>query len=178
MIMKHFILTLTLLQGINSKMIFDFNIKANIQDWIVVDDTVMGGRSSSQFNLNSKGFGVFNGAVSLENNGGFSSVRYQFKKTEVKKYTKIKLRLKGDGKNYQFRVKNNSRDYYSYISTFSTTNDWQNVEIALKDMYPSFRGRRLNTPNFSHDFIEQIVFLIGNKKNEDFKLIIDTIELI
>tara|TARA_B110001454_G_scaffold55126_1_gene53926 strand:+ start:346 stop:876 length:531 start_codon:yes stop_codon:yes gene_type:complete len=176
--MKHFILTLTLLQGINSKMIFDFNIKANIQDWIVVDDTVMGGRSSSQFNLNSKGFGVFNGAVSLENNGGFSSVRYQFKKTEVKKYTKIKLRLKGDGKNYQFRVKNNSRDYYSYISTFSTTNDWQNVEIALKDMYPSFRGRRLNTPNFSHDFIEQIVFLIGNKKNEDFKLIIDTIELI
>ena len=176
--MKHFILTLTLLQGINSKMIFDFNIKANIQDWIVVDDMVMGGRSSSQFNLNSKGFGVFNGAVSLENNGGFSSVRYQFKKTEVKKYTKIKLRLKGDGKNYQFRVKNNSRDYYSYISTFSTTNDWQNVEIALKDMYPSFRGRRLNTPNFSHDFIEQIVFLIGNKKNEDFKLIIDTIELI
>ena len=45
-------------------------------------------------------------------------------------------------------------------------------------MYPSFRGRRLNTPNFSHDFIEQIVFLIGNKKKEDFKLIIDTIELI
>jgi hypothetical protein len=113
----------------------------------------------------------------LENNGGFSSVRYQLKKTEITKYTKIKLRLKGDGKNYQFTVKNNSRNYYSYITTFSTTNEWQDVEIALKDMYPSFRGRRLNTPNFSHDFIEQIVFLIGNKKNEDFKLIIDTIEL-
>ncbi|EDP70742.1 hypothetical protein FBALC1_08283 [Flavobacteriales bacterium ALC-1] len=159
-------------------MIFDFNKEANIQNWNVVDDAVMGGRSSSQFKLNSDGFGVFNGVVSLENNGGFSSVRYQLKKTEVTKYTKIELRLKGDGKNYQFRVKNNSRNYYSYIITFSTTNEWQDVEIALKDMYPSFRGRILNTPNFSHDFIEQIVFLIGNKKNEDFKLIIDTIELI
>lgn len=176
--MKHFILTLTLLQGISSKMIFDFNINSDINGWNVVDDAVMGGRSSSQFNLSSEGFGVFSGIVSLENNGGFSSVRYRLKKTEVKKYTKIKLRLKGDGKNYQFRVKNNSRDYHSYISTFSTTNDWQNIEIELKDMYPSFRGRRLNIPNFSNDFIEQIVFLIGNKKNEEFKLIIDTIELI
>jgi len=175
--MKYFILILILSQGMNSKMIFDFNKEANIQDWNVVHDAVMGGRSSSQFKLNSEGFGVFNGAVSLENNGGFSSVRYQLKKTEITKYTKIKLRLKGDGKNYQFTVKNNSRNYYSYITTFSTTNEWQDVEIALKDMYPSFRGRRLNTPNFSHDFIEQIVFLIGNKKNEDFKLIIDTIEL-
>jgi hypothetical protein len=176
--MKHLLLTLTLLQGISPKMIFDFNMKADIQNWNVVDDTVMGGISSSQFNLNSEGFGVFNGTVSLENNGGFSSVRYQLKRTEVTKYTKIKLRIKGDGKNYQFRIKSNSRNYYSYISTFSTTNDWQDIEITLKDMYPSFRGRRLNISNFSNDFIEQIVFLIANKKNEDFKLIIDTIELI
>ncbi|WNH09583.1 CIA30 family protein [Thalassobellus suaedae] len=159
-------------------MIFDFNKDADIQDWNVVDDVVMGGISSSEFKLNADGFGVFEGHVSLENNGGFSSVQYQFEKTEVAKYRSIKIRLKGDGKNYQFRVKDNTRNYYSYITTFSTTNEWQVVEIALKDMYPSFRGKRLNTPNFSHDFIEQITFLISNKKNEDFKLIIDTIELI
>lgn len=176
--MKYLMFILILLQGMNSKMIFDFNIGADIEDWNVVDDVVMGGRSSSQFNLNSEGFGVFSGNISLENNGGFSSVQYQFNKTEVTKYTKIKIRLKGDGKDYQLRVKNNSSNYFSYITTFSTTNKWQVVEIALKDMYPSFRGKRLNTPNFSHEFIEQIAFLIGNKKNEDFQLIIDTIELI
>lgn len=176
--MKYFICILILLQGMNSKMIFDFNKEAEIQDWAVVDDMVMGGRSSSQFRLNADGFGVFEGHVSLANNGGFSSVRYQFEKTEVTKYNRIKIRLKGDGKDYQFRLKNKSRNYYSYITTFSTTNEWQDVEITLKDMYPSFRGRRLNIPNFLHDFIEQIVFLIGNKKDENFKLIIDTIELI
>jgi hypothetical protein len=44
-------------------------------------------------------------------------------------------------------------------------------------MYPSFRGRKLDAPNFSHDNIEEIVFLIGNKKNERFELIIDKIAL-
>ncbi|WP_055437589.1 CIA30 family protein [Lacinutrix algicola] len=162
----------------NSKMIFDFNKDSDVQKWNVVDDVVMGGRSSSQFKLNSDGFGVFEGHVSLENNGGFSSVQYNCNKTEVKNYKKIKIKLKGDGKDYQFRVKDNSGNYYSYITTFSTSNKWEDIEIALKDMYPSFRGKRLNAPNFSHDFIEQIVFLVGNKKDENFKLIIDTIELI
>jgi hypothetical protein len=43
-------------------------------------------------------------------------------------------------------------------------------------MYPSFRGRKLNQPNFSKDSIEEIL-LIGNKKKEEFKLLIDKIEL-
>jgi NADH dehydrogenase [ubiquinone] 1 alpha subcomplex assembly factor 1 len=44
-------------------------------------------------------------------------------------------------------------------------------------MYPSFRGRRLNQPNFSNDSIEELTFLIGNKKSEKFKLLIDKIVL-
>jgi hypothetical protein len=38
-------------------------------------------------------------------------------------------------------------------------------------------GRRLDQPNFSHEFIEEIAFLIGNKKPESFKLLIDKLEL-
>ena len=44
-------------------------------------------------------------------------------------------------------------------------------------MYPSFRGRKLDEPNFYHESIEEITFLIANKQNEDFKLLIDKIEL-
>jgi len=43
-------------------------------------------------------------------------------------------------------------------------------------MYPSFRGRKLDQPNFSKDCIEEIAFLFGNKSQEKFKLIIDKIE--
>jgi NADH dehydrogenase [ubiquinone] 1 alpha subcomplex assembly factor 1 len=161
----------------SSQIIFNFNKSSDIKNWIVIDDVVMGGKSSGSFKLNSDGYGVFLGDISLENNGGFSSVRYRFEKILINKSTKISIRIKGDGKKYQFRIKSNSADYYSYISSFSTTGEWQEIEIPLKDMYPSFRGRKLDQPNFSNDAIEEITFLIGNKNKEKFQLLIDKIEL-
>lgn len=175
--MKYLIYMIILFSSISPKVIFDFNKNSDVQDWIVVDDAVMGGESSSTFKLNDDGFGVFEGSISLDNNGGFSSVHYRFQKTMIKEYTSIVIKLRGDGKNYQFRIKSNSGDYYSYIAPFSTSGEWQEIEIPLKDMYPSFRGRRLDQPNFSKDYIEEITFLIGNKKKEKFKLLLDKIEL-
>tara|TARA_A100001011_G_scaffold319188_1_gene339157 strand:- start:2098 stop:2589 length:492 start_codon:yes stop_codon:yes gene_type:complete len=159
------------------RVIFDFNKKSDLQDWIIVDDAVMGGRSLSTFKLNEDGIGIFEGNISLENNGGFSSLRYRFLKKTIKEYTQVKIRLRGDGKKYQFRIKSNSADYYSYITPFLTSGEWQEIVIPLEDMYPSFRGRRLNQPNFSSDHIEELNFLIGNKKSESFKLLIDKIVL-
>ncbi|MDB4088779.1 CIA30 family protein [Flavobacteriales bacterium] len=166
-----------LFSSVNSDIIFDFNKNSNIENWRIVDDVVMGGRSSGNFILNSEGHAVFKGEVSLENNGGFSSVRYNFEKQLINERTKIIIKLKGDGKKYQFRIKANSRDYYSYIAIFSTTGEWQEVEIPLDEMYPSFRGRKINQPNFSKEYIEELAFLIGNKRKENFKLLIDKIEL-
>ena len=166
-----------LFTSVTSKVIFNFNKKSDLQDWIIVDDVVMGGESSGSFKLNPDGFGVFEGSISLDNNGGFSSLRYRSKKILIKEYTKVIIKLRGDGKKYQFRIKSNSGDYYSYISSFLTSGEWQEVEIPLKDMYPSFRGRRLDQANFSNDYFEEIAFLIGNKKKEKFKLLIKKIEL-
>lgn len=161
----------------SSKIIFDFNKNSSLQNWVVVDDVVMGGVSSGTLKLNEDGFGVFQGSISLDNNGGFSSLRYRFPKISVKNYTQIVIKLKGDGKNYQFRIKSNSSNYYSYIKPFSTSGEWQEITIPLNEMYASFRGRRLDLANFSDDAIEEVAFLIGNKKTENFKLLLDTIEL-
>jgi len=170
---------ITLFSSMSSQIIFDFNKNSDVRNWIILDDVVMGGESSGTFKLNADGLGVFEGNISLENNGGFSSVRYRFEKTLIiKGYTKIILKIRGDGKKYQFRIKSNSGDYYSYIAPFLTSGEWQEIEIPLKDMYPSFRGRTIDQPNFSNDYIEEITFLIGNKKKEQFKLLIDKIELI
>lgn len=158
-----------------SKTIFVFDAKADISGWKTVDDIVMGGKSNGTFTLSPDGFGVFGGNVSLENNGGFSSVRYQFKKILVNASSKIVLKIKGDGKDYQFRIKDDSENYYSYVNTFSTSGEWQIIEIPLKSMSPRFRGRSLDMPNFSEDYIEEIAFLIANKKAEKFKLIMKEI---
>jgi hypothetical protein len=74
-------------------------------------------------------------------------------------------------------VKSKAADYYSYITTFSTSGDWETIQINLKDLYPSFRGNKLSKDNFNDPSIEEISFLIANKKNESFKLLIDKIEL-
>ncbi|MDI1317886.1 CIA30 family protein [Flavobacterium sp.] len=174
--MKLFI-CLMLLLYMNPILIYNFSTKSNSRDWRIIDDGVMGGKSQGNFSIDEKGNGVFEGAVSLENNGGFSSVRYQFDKVQVTPASRICLFVKGDKKEYQFRIKDNANSYYSYITTFKTSGEWEEIEIPLKDLYPSFRGRTLDLPNFSSKSFEEIVFLIGNKKNENFKLILDKIEL-
>lgn len=171
------LITLSMLLLIQSQLIFDFNHNSNITDWNIVDDVVMGGRSNGKFKIDNDGNGVFSGDVSLENNGGFSSVRYQFEKINTTKDSKVIIRLKGDGKEYQFRIKNNRNTYYSYITSFKTSGNWETIVFNLKDLYPSFRGQTMNIPNFTGNSIEEIVFLIGNKKNESFNLILDKIEI-
>ena len=157
--------------------IFEFSKQSNIASWRVVDDGVMGGLSSGNFEINEKGNGLYTGEISLDNNGGFSSLRYRFDKINVEKFSKVILKIKGDGKKYQFRVKDNSQNYYSYVQTFETTKEWELVEINLSEMYPAFRGRKLDMNNFSSNEIEEITLLFGNKKEETFQLEISKIYL-
>jgi hypothetical protein len=49
--------------------------RSTADDWFVVSDGVMGGVFSSSMEVTSGGTGVFAGRLSLENNGGFASVR-------------------------------------------------------------------------------------------------------
>lgn len=161
----------------NTLMIFDFTKDADLQNWSVVDDTVMGGVSNGKMGMDAEGNGIFQGHVSLDNNGGFTSIRYNAGKIMLQDYSKFLVVLKGDGKTYQFRVKAKSNEYYAYIFSFETTGNWQTIEIAFRNMIPSFRGQTLDMANFPGDSLEEIGFLIGNKKEEDFKLSIDHIRV-
>tara|TARA_R110001583_G_scaffold10179_7_gene47347 strand:- start:1888 stop:2394 length:507 start_codon:yes stop_codon:yes gene_type:complete len=154
-----------------------FKKDSKLLNWRVIDDVVMGGVSKSAISIDANGNAVFSGEVSLENNGGFSSLRHRFEKIDVSNFKVIKIRLKADGKKYQFRAKSSMFNQYSYISYFQTTSDWQTIEIKLANLQPAFRGRKLEMPNFPGLELEEIGFLIGNKKEEEFQLIIDSIIL-
>lgn len=174
-----FVLTLLLFSStMNAQTIVDFTEIKTTENWQVVDDVVMGGRSSGSFDLTNAGYAKFSGSVSLENNGGFSSVRLDIETLNVGPDSKIRIRLKGDGNPYQFRVKHDRNEYYSYTTQFETTGEWQTVEIPLANLHPSFRGRRLDLPNFDHDTIEELRFLIGNKKPQEFQLLLESIVVI
>ena len=175
--MRKIAIILPFLLSMQTSTIFDFDASSDLTKWIVVDDVVMGGKSSGSIDIDKNGHGVFKGTVSLENNGGFSSLRYRSDRISTNPFTKVVLRVKGDGKVYQFRIRAKSSDYYSYIRKFRTSGKWETIEIPLTEMYPSFRGRTLDIPPYSNQGIEEVAFLIGNKEAEDFVLRIDRIEL-
>lgn len=157
--------------------IFDFQADASLKDWYVVNDGVMGGLSKGSLRLDAEGHGLFSGKISLENNGGFSSIRYDCGQKDLSGYRFITLKVKGDGQRYQLRVKASRNEYYSYISYFETTGAWQLLKLPLDSMYPVFRGRRLDMPDFSGNTLEEIGILIGNKEATTFELHIDAIGL-
>jgi hypothetical protein len=157
--------------------LFDFNSESEISNWRIVDDVVMGGRSNGNFKINDVGNGLFYGKVSLENNGGFSMVQYRFDKKEVSNYSKVCIKLKGDGKTYQFRIKKSNGDRHAYVTSFESTKDWNTIEIPFNSLYPAFRGSKLDAPNYDGEQMEMVAFLIGNKKAEAFNLEIDSIVL-
>ena len=157
--------------------LFNFNLNSDLSNWAIVDDVVMGGRSDGNFEIGEQGHAVFSGKVSVENNGGFSSVRYYMDQIDVSDYSKAIIRLKGDGKYYQFRTKSENYDRHSYVFSFKTSGDWENIEIPFSEMEAKFRGRQLNMSNYPGERLKEIAFLVGNKINESFRLEIDNITL-
>lgn len=158
------------------KFLYDFTSDSK-KDWTVVNDGVMGGLSDGNYTITEDGHGLFKGEVSLENNGGFTSIRHRLALDDMEGKSKVVLRIKGDGKRYQFRIKKNNSDYHSYIQYFDTSGKWEEVELSLDEFYPSFRGRKLEMANFDASQIREITFLIANYKAEKFSLEIDHIEL-
>ena len=176
--MTHLFILSLFTSTISNMILFDSKKETNLNSWVIVDDVVMGGRSAGSFHFNDVGDLVFKGDVSLKNNGGFSSIRYRFNPMYTSQYKKICIRLKGDGKAYQFRVKSSKYDSHVYRYKFQTTGDWQTIEIPFNEMQATFRGMRLNLPNFPGKLMEEVAFLISNKKEESFQLIIDKISLL
>ena len=158
--------------------IVDFSTEGTVSNWRIVDDVVMGGRSDGRMAINEEGNAVFSGRVSLENNGGFSSVRHGFRERQVEGYHYFNIRLKGDGKKYQFRVRSDRSERHSYAYTIQTDGTWQTVLVPMAEMYPTWRGMKLNIPNYPGSTLSEIVFLVGNKKNEAFRLEIDSVVLV
>jgi len=159
--------------------IVDFELPEEGPAWRIVNDGVMGGLSQSQMRLTSRRTAVFEGTVSLENNGGFASVRTEPTEFKLKGYRGLMLRVRGDGKNYQLRVRTDQNwDGIAYRTTFATNDDeWLTVNADFKDFVPSFRGRRVpGAPALDPARIQQIGFLISDNQQGNFRLEIDSIK--
>jgi len=166
--------------GVKAKeplVVYDFRAAENLRPWEVEDDGVMGGLSAGKLTRDPSGTALFAGEVSLENNGGFSSIQHYFHPVVVTNYHTAKIRLRGDGKRYLFLVESEKNARHYYVHEFQTGTDWETISIPLRDMYPVRRGDRLDRPNFPGETLAQIRIMIANATTETFRLELDRIWL-
>ena len=157
--------------------LFQFSQDADIRGWAVEDDAVMGGSSKGRFFINEAGNAIFSGDLSLENKGGFSSVKYSFPLVRVSACQAIVLGLKGDGNRYQLRVESTPKGPHAYAADFETSGDWQTIEIPFANLHAIHHGGWLDQPGYPGKTMSGIQILIATGKAESFQLEIDRIWL-
>ena len=148
-------------------------------DWRVVDDGVMGGLSKGKLSLNEAGVLTFSGTLSLENNGGFSSIRTGRVEMDLSQAQGLVVRVRGDGRRYQLRLGTEARfrgREVSFKAEFPTTKgQWTEVRLPFADFVGSFRGRILPDETFEPSQIRRLGLLLGDKKAGPFALEVDWI---
>ena len=170
--------SLTLGAAVNSVAEFDKSESASLS-WRVVDDGVMGGLSKGNFGVSSGGILTFRGTLSLENNGGFSSIRTEKVKMNLSGADGLLARVRGDGRTYQMRFGTDARFRgmeISFMAEFKTSKgEWTEVKIPFDQFKGSFRGMKLKDEVFDPSKISRVGLLLADKKPGEFELNVDWI---
>lgn len=158
--------------------IFDFTAPLDQDGWQVINDVVMGGRSRSEFVAADDSTAVFQGFLSLDNYGGFASIRSAVSEYDLGGYAGLELRVRGDGRRYHVRLRTtDSFDDAAYKYEFDTEKDrWIDVRAPFEEFVATYRGRILRDyPPLDPSAVRQIGFLLGDKKEGPFRLEIDRV---
>ncbi len=157
----------------------DLEFDRGVDSWRVVVDGVMGGRSSGRVLEGDSDVLVFNGKLSLENNGGFSQIRTNIKEGTLTDQDGVELRFLGDGRTYQFdiRVSNVRLMAGGFQTTFETTEGkWQTVQLPFNDFQLYTFGRKVPIPPALEPAkIESLGITLADKVPGDFRIEIDSI---
>ncbi|MCX7183432.1 MAG: CIA30 family protein [Nitrosospira sp.] len=161
--------------------LFCFESASSVENWTAIDDAVMGGVSHSHFRYNISGYSVFEGFVSLEQNGGFASIRSCSLDLTSPRAVSCVIEVYGDGKRYKLNlVTDNSFDGVKYQSAFDAPkNQWTLIKIPLSLFRPNFRGRLVSgSPPLDPTHLRQIGLMIADRQAGPFRLAIRYIKMI
>ncbi len=156
-------------------------------DWWIVNDSVMGGVSTSQI-VSKQNYLLFSGNLSLDNNGGFASARTLLDLTSQSELRQVTICFEGDGRTYKLRFRTNRGfDGIAYSVDFKTdTSETDKVlterstpqclTFAAEQFRATFRGRLVSSaPTFSFNNVQQIGLMIADKTEGQFKLNVHSI---
>lgn len=160
--------------------LFDFAAPGVAQNWQAVNDGVMGGISDGRFRITDDKTLEFFGTLSLENNGGFASVRTKPTDLDIKAGDTLVVRLKGGGREYVLNIYTKSRRMaFSYRAPLPTKKDeWTEIAVPLADFIPTAFGRRVQGMGpVEPKQINGLGFMLSDKKAGPFKMQVEWVKV-
>lgn len=159
---------------------FNFGTQHNTDVWRVVNDDVMGGVSKSKVEVKENSI-LFSGTTSLDNNGGFSSIRTTFPKGDLKdcKTMTIKFRSPNTNRSFGLSLKDSQKYYIPYYKFMfqPKSDDWQVLKVNLKDFGYYKISEKIGN-EMPLDFLEDvfnIALILSDGKEGTFQIEIDYI---
>jgi hypothetical protein len=153
----------------------DFTNPNTMRDCWIVNDGVMGGMSQSNLRQDAHGM-FFEGLVSLENNGGFASMR------SVARFPpgtqQLELLAKGDGKRYKLILRTELAPRVTYAADFIAAPTWQTYRFNLNQFKTTVRGQTVNAPTLSFSDVVEFGILISNNQAGSFAIQLKTLQSI
>ncbi|YCM42213.1 CIA30 family protein [Verrucomicrobiaceae bacterium 227] len=139
----------------------------------ITNDGVMGGLSKGKITKTDQGTYLFSGDLSLQNNGGFSSLRMTGGDWNLNGWQGIEIEVKGDGRTYDLRLTTDEQfrgSSVSFSGKFETKKgEWTKVRVPFSALKATWRGIKLDR-NFSPAKIEGLGITIADKVQGPFKL--------
>jgi len=163
---------------IPNRLVIAFRDPAQVLGWTPVNDRVMGGLSTSQATAKAEGM-AFSGVVSLDNNGGFASIRALPREYGLAGAIALVLRVRGDGKTYKFGIRtDDAYDGVQYQARFATkSGEWQDIRLPIHEFQPTFRGRMVQAPTLDPVRIRVFGLLISDRQAGPFRLVVESIQV-
>ena len=161
--------------------LFQFDSAAEAARWQIVNDGVMGGRSSSRASVTPQGSLRFTGNLSLENNGGFASVRTKPNGQLLGLNTgnTIVVRVKGDGRRYKLNLyAGERRTAFSYQMDFSTVaGQWTDVRLPVDRFVAHSFGRPISNLRLVPSQVQALGIMLSDKRPGPFEMQVDWINI-
>jgi len=157
----------------------DFGQGKQGANWQIVNDGVMGGLSQGRGGLTDSTL-VFSGRVSLENNGGFASLRSPWARYDFADYEEVKIRYRLEGVGFAMVIETSPRWYeVNYKKTLPEKDgEWTIATLSLNEFKAYQVGRKLSN-TLDEGIKSQVLrfgFISDEKRADEFLLEIDWIE--
>jgi hypothetical protein len=143
--------------------------------WFIVNDGVMGGRSSATGSLDDSVL-TFAGEI-VTDGGGFSSVRLPLRPDELAGTSRFVLRVRTDGRRYELTADDDlagrDRRIDHQAPIVAEDAGWMIAEVAYDELRPQLFGTPVDDTPFAPEAATEVGIILNDGVDGPFEISID-----